>query len=173
MTIGIVGALGDWGTRTWEMNQLLAHIKVSEDAMGTTKDTIGAIEIPSDATAEQKAEATDKLKAASAQGADEVAHAGDGVAALTFLPWHSEIIHAQAAYLAHNAAWVDYLERGSKEPVSLFGDDNRIEPTWVNAQRAVAAGIPIPALPLIQSAYDSLFTDDQPDDQSGGGGVAA
>ncbi len=173
MVIGVVGAVGDWGARTWEMNQLLAKVSVSENAMGTAKDTIGAIELPSDATDEQKEQATEALEAAAAQGADEVQQAGDGVAGLTFLPWHTEVIRAQAAYLSHNQAWVDYLNRGSEEAVTLFGDDNRIEPTWVNAQSAVAAGLPLPTLPLLRSTYDELFVDEDEPADDGSSGITA
>lgn len=166
MIIGIVGAVGDWGARTWEMNQLMARIAVSEDAMGTTKDTIAAVDVPTDATDAQKERATRALETASAQGAELVQDAGDDVAALTFLPWHTEVIAAQASYLSHNQAWVDYLERGSEDALTLFGDDNRIEPTWVNAQTTVAAGLPFPTLPLLRSTYDELFTDDEPTEDS-------
>ncbi len=173
MIIGVVGAVGDWGARTWEMNQLLARVSVSENAMQTTKDAISAIDLPTDATDQQKQQATKALEAAAAQGADEVQQAGDGVAGLTFLPWHTELVDAQAAYLSHNQAWVDYLERGSETALTLFGDDNRIEPTWLAAQTAVGAALPFPTLPVLRSNYDELFVDDDTPDDDGSSGITA
>ena len=73
-------------------------------------------------------------QAAAAQGADEVQQAGDGVAGLTFLPWHRGSSGPQAAYLSHNQGMGRLPEPGDPKAVTLFGDDNRIEPTWVNAQ---------------------------------------
>ena len=85
----------------------------------------------------------------------------------------ADVIRAQAAYLSHNQAWVDYLNRGSEEAVTLFGDDNRIEPTWVNAQSAVAAGLPLPTLPLLRSTYDELFVDEDEPADDGSSGITA
>ena len=99
---------------------------------------------------------------------DRVHSAANGVAAVTFLPWHSELINAQGAYLAHNQAWVDYLDRGTSEPLTLFGDDNRIEPTWVSAEKYVRAGVPFPALPPITWRVDEIFRDEQPTDEDQG-----
>lgn len=168
MVVGAIGLVGDWATRTAEMNRLLSQIEVSEAAMGAAKDDIASVELPEDPTDAQEQRAQEELETASAQGRDDVAAAGDEVAAVTFLPWHTELLEAQRAYLAHNRAWVDYLDRGSTEPLTLFGDDNRIEPTWLTAEQQVRAAVPFPPLPTITWQVDEIFRDDEPESTSGG-----
>lgn len=174
IVIGVVGLLGDWTTRTIEMTRLAGAIERSEAAMTVAQQGIGAVDIPQDATSADKQSAIRELKAVSAGGRDEVAAAGEEVAALTFLPWHSEVLRAQATYLDHNGAWVDYLDRGSTEPLTLFQDDNRIEPTWIAAERWVRAGIPFPPYPPLAQRIDRIFEDGDGDDtDDSGGGLTA
>ena len=172
MMLGVLGLLAagvDWAVRTWEMNQLVSRIEVSEAAMGAAQAAIGDVTLADDATAAAKAEARRELSSASAAGGDAVAAAGEGVAELTFLPWHEQQIAAQGAYLAHNQAWVDYLQRGSTRPLTLFGDDNMIEPTWVRAEAAVRAAVPVPTAPPLQQRVDDIFRDDDPAEPPSGG----
>ncbi len=173
MVIGVVGGLGDWAARTIEMSRLLGSIEASERSMTIAKASIGAVTLPEDATQEQKDAATRELEEASAAGRDQVHRAANGVADVTFLPWHSELINAQGAYLAHNQAWVDYLDRGTTQPLSLFGDDNRIEPTWLSAEKYVRASVPFPALPPIAWRVDDIFRDEEPTDDQGNSGIPA
>lgn len=168
MILGFVGLLGDWATRTWEMNQLLARIESSEDAMRVAQDDIGAVDLPEDAAEPEKRAAIRDLEDAAADGRDAVRDAGQQVAAVTFLPWHTELIGAQGAYLDHNGAWVEYLDRGATQPLTLFDDDNRIEPTWRAAEIALRSAAPIPALPPIPQRLDDIFTDEEPEDSPGG-----
>lgn len=163
MAIGVLGLLAagaDWAARTWEMNQLVSRIEASEAAMGAAQESIGAVPLADDASATQEAEAKDALRSASAAGREAVSATGDDVAALTFLPWHTEQIAAQGAYLAHNQAWVDYLERGATDPLTLFDGDNMIEPTWVRAESAVRAALPTPPLPPLPQRVDEIFRED-------------
>ncbi|MEI2715819.1 MAG: hypothetical protein V9E98_02285 [Candidatus Nanopelagicales bacterium] len=168
MILGFLGLMGDWATRTWEMNQLLSRIEKSEDAMRVAQDDIGAVDLPDDAAEPDKRAAIQELEDAAADGRDSIRSAGQQVAAVSFLPWHTELIGAQAAYLDHNGAWVEYLDRGAEQPLTLFGDDNRIEPTWRAAEIALRIAAPIPALPPIPQRLDSIFTDEEPEDVPGG-----
>lgn len=160
--LGLLAAGADWAARTYEMNQLVTRIEASEAQMGVAQEAIGSVEMDADSTPGQKADAEDDLREASAAGGAEVAGAGREVAALTFLPWHREQIAAQGAYLAHNRAWVDYLERGAVDPVTLFGDDNQIEPTWVQAETSVRDAVPIPSWPPLTQRVDVIFRDEEP-----------
>ncbi len=168
IVIGVVGLVGDWATRSYEMLRLTAAIERSEAAMATAQDGIGAVALSDHPDAAEKERATHDLAAISATGRDAVSSAGAGVAGLSFLPWHTEVIRAQAAYLDHNAAWVEYLDRGSDTPLTLFQDDNRIEPTWVAAEKYVRAGVPFPALPPLAWRIDDIFRDEEPADPPGG-----
>ena len=162
MVIGVVGAVGDWASRTWEMNQLLSRIEGSEQAMQIAKDSIGAVTLPPDADP-------------AAEGRGHPA-TGDRERRRRATRWRpratrwprcgscrgtASSIQAQSAYLSHNAAWADYLDRGASEPLTLFGDDNRIEPTWARPRPPSGPASPLPALPMITSRVDQIFTDDE------------
>lgn len=171
MAIGVLGVFlagADWAARTYEMNQLVTRIEGSESAMGAAQEAIGAVTLADDPTSEQKAKAESELREASAAGGTAVAEAGQEVAALTFLPWHREQIAAQGAYMAHNQAWVDYLERGSTEPTTLFGEDNLIEPTWIQAETSVRAALPVPSWPPLAQRVAAIFTDEEPSEPTNG-----
>lgn len=167
VAVGFVGLVGDWATRTIEMTRLAGAIERSEAAMTVAQEGIGAVEIPEDATSADKQAAIRELESVSARGRDDVAEAGTGVAALSFLPWHTEVLRAQAAYLDHNEAWVEYLDRGSTEPLTLFQDDNRIEPTWIAAEKWVRVGVPFPPYPPLAERIDRIF--EEGDSDSGDG----
>lgn len=167
IVVGVVGLLGDWATRTIEMTRLAGAIERSEAAMSVAQQGIGAVAVPEDATSTDKQSAIRELEAVSARSRDDVADAGSEVSGLTFLPWHTEVLRAQASYLDHNEAWVDYLDRGSTEPLTLFQDDNRIEPTWIAAERWVRAAVPFPPYPPLAQRIDRIF--EEGDSESGDG----
>lgn len=167
VAVGFVGLVGDWATRTIEMTRLAGAIERSEAAMTVAQEGIGAVDVPEDANSADKQTAVRELEAVSARGRDDVAAAGTGVAALSFLPWHTEVLRAQAAYLDHNEAWVEYLDRGSTEPLTLFQDDNRIEPTWIAAEKWVRAAVPFPPFPPLAQRIDRIF--EEGDSESGDG----
>lgn len=158
--LGLVISGADWLARTWEMNTFISRVEASESAMAAAQERIGAVTLPSDATADQKQAAERELSSVSASGRDAVSNAGDDVAGVTFLPWHRELLAAQGAYSAHNAAWVDFLEHGSMDPATLFRDDPDIESTWQDAEVAVRAAIPSPALPTLADRIEAIFTDE-------------
>lgn len=169
MIIGFVGLIGEWATRNWEMSQLLAKVENSESTMVAAKDRIASVELPEDASDADVAAASAEIEQLARESVGAVEQAGDQVGEVTFLPWHTEIIDAQGAYLAHNQAWVDYLNAGSQDAVTLFGDDNNISPTWAAAEVRVRAAIPYVPWPNIPNQVDRIFEDsddqqEQPDD---------
>ena len=165
MIIGFVGLVGDWAARNYEMTRLLSAIEQSEAAMTHVKDEVVAVNLPQDPTPAQIAQASQQIERIAAQGQQDVRAAGADVGGVSFLPWHSEMVQAQSAYLAHNGAWVAYLGAGSQDARTLFGNDNAIDPTWVAAERNVRAAVPPLAWPTISSRVDAIFSDDEPTDQ--------
>lgn len=157
-------AAADWMARSFELTQLLTAVERSEDAMVRYQEQAAAIDVPQDATVAQRRAALAQLQAVAGQGHNAVAVAGSEVASVTFLPWHTELLDAQGAYLAHNEAWVSFLGRGALDASVLLGDDPEIEATWLVASAAMQAAVPWPAMPGLQGRVDAIFAteDDGP-----------
>lgn len=162
MFVAALALVGDWAARNFEMSRLLAVIEKSEDQMRVAQETVLAVDLPPEATEEQIGEASQQLRAAAAAGRDGVARAGEEVGAVTFLPWHSEMLSAQAAYRAHNQAWVEYLSDGASDPQTMFDSDDNIEPTWRRAEFEVREAVPLLPWPGMSARVDRIFTDEEP-----------
>jgi hypothetical protein len=157
--------LADWVARNIETLQLLNQIEKSEAAMGETQAATvavartapqGTFPLPSDKNLPP--DIASELEEISAIGRDAVAEAGEGIAAVSFLPWHSDLISAQASYLAHNLAWVSHLEAGSEEgEVLVRGDNEDISSTWEAAEVQIRAAIPIVVFPGISDKVEKIF----------------
>lgn len=167
IVLASLALMGDWVARNVEMVRMLNAIEASEQQMKVAQDAILS-QVPDDPR-DANLEDDKDLKAAAAAGRDEVAAAGEAAGKLAFLPWHSELIAAQGAYLAHNQAWVDYLAAGSADPRTMFDDQDDIEPTWREAEVRVESAIPLLPWPRITYRVDEIFTDES----SGGNVVAA
>lgn len=166
----VLGLLaGDWAVRSYEMSVLLSRIEASEAAMISTQQQMRALDVPDDPTQAERDRAEDALESAAAQGREAVASAGQEVAGVSFLPWHSALIEAQGSYLAHNAAWVDFLDRGSKDATELLSDDSAIESTWTASERQVREAMPTPSWAPLSDRVERIFTDEPVDDGDDGG----
>lgn len=175
VAVAIVGTgvvVGDWAARNWEMGRLLTAVEGSESAMQTAKDRISAAQTPGgrerEPTPEEIRKARDEISGLAEEGRGQVQSRGQDVAAVSFLPWHAELLAAQAAYLDHNGAWVEYLSNGSEDPVSLVEGDNRISPTWEVAQNTFRATLPPLAWPWLSDEVETIFFDEEEDNASPG-----
>ena len=176
--VGLSLLVADWVARNVEMNQLLTQIEKSEAAMVAAQEAIGEVELgggggdpPGDLGEDSLADATAQLEEAAADGRDAVARAGEDVAEVSFLPWHSSLITAQAAYLDHNQAWVNYLDAGARNAASLGNSPADIETTWRIAELRVREAIPMVPFPGINSRVDQIFKDG--DEESSGPTITA
>lgn len=157
--------LSDWAARNIEALRLLQQIEKSEAAMGETQAaTVEAARsapqgtFPLPANKDLPLDVASELEEVSAIGREAVAEAGQDVAAVSFFPWHSELIAAQASYLDHNLAWVNHLEAGSEEgEVLVRGDDAEIESTWEVAEAQIRAAIPLVPFPGVSERVDTIF----------------
>ena len=167
IALASLALMADWTARNIEMVRMLNAIEASENQMKVAQDAILS-QVPDDP---RDADIADdkQLKAAAAAGRDEVAAAGEAARGLSFLPWHSELIAAQGAYLAHNQAWVDYLAAGAADPRTMFDNQDDIEPTWREAEVLVEAAVPLLPWPRINYRVNEIFTDETP----GGSVIAA
>lgn len=166
--------LADWAARNVEAMQLFDQIEKSEAAMGETQSATVEVArsapkgtFPLPPNKKLPPDVASDLEAVSSTGHDAVAAAGQDVAAVSFLPWHSDLIAAQASYLQHNRAWVNHLKAGSKEgEVLIRGDDAEIESTWHATEGDIRAAIPIAPFPGITDRVDTIF-EEEPDESSG------
>jgi len=167
IALASLALMADWTARNVEMVRMLNAIEASENQMKVAQDAILS-QVPDDPRDADLAD-DKQLKAAAAAGRDEVAAAGEAARGLSFFPWHSELIAAQGAYLAHNQAWVDYLAAGAADPRTMFDDQDDIEPTWREAEVLVEAAVPLLPWPRINYRVNEIFTDETP----GGSVIAA
>lgn len=175
VAVAIVGTgvvVGDWAARNWEMGRLLTAVEGSESAMQAAKDRISAAKTPGgkdrEPTPEEKRKARDEISGLAEEGHAQVQSRGQDVAGVSFLPWHTELLAAQAAYLDHNGAWVEYLANGSEDPATLAEGNNRISPTWEVAQNTFRATLPPLAWPWLSDEVETIFFDEEEDDGSSG-----
>jgi len=159
--LGLGLVVGDWTSRNLEMRALVGAVEDSESAMTWTNDQIQSIikkyGETGKLTAAQKTKAWDALSEAAYAGQFAIGAAGDGVAAVTVLPWHKDILRAQAAYVAHNLAWQDYMKVATKDPVVLFKTQPDVNSTFEAAGPLMKQAVPVPALFELKDRVELIF----------------
>lgn len=130
--------------RTVEMNNLLGAIEKSESAMEDTQtkiiDTIKPYSSGSLSNGDRE-KLRRELAAVASEGRAQIEAAGTGVADVRVLPWDTKIEAAQAAYLAHNRAWVAYLTAAAKNPDELFKPQDQVNSTFEAAKRPLILAV--------------------------------
>lgn len=157
--LGLVAA--DWASRNLEMRALVSAVEDSEDAMKWTDDqvqsTIKQYGSTGKLNAADKKKAWDALSEAAYAGEFAIGAAGDEVAGITVLPWHKDILNAQAAYVAHNQAWQAYMKTAIDDPTQLFQTQPDINSTFEAAQPLMEKAVPIPALFELKDRVAAIF----------------
>lgn len=138
--------VGDAGIRAAEMDTLLTRVEASELEMTVVQEEIQRIsgeyeELPSP-TDEDRAQLVKDLATTAAVGQEAIAEAGDAVAALDIAPWHPALVRAQEDYLAHNAAWQDYLGRSRVDPLELTRPQELVDSTFLESEVSMRAAVP-------------------------------
>lgn len=153
--------LGDWAARNVEMRLLVTRIESSEAAMGAVQDEVrGIFDEYGQAEAlsvQQRAELDARLAKAAADGRDAIAAAGEGVAEVRWLGWHSEIGDAQDAYLAHNRAWQEYMARAADDPQEFGRQQDAVNQTFEAAQLPLLDAVPQPPLFSLDDRVTAIF----------------
>lgn len=159
--LGLGLVVGDWTSRNLEMRALVGAVEDSESAMKWTDDQIQSIVKQygdtGKLTAAQKTKAWDALSEAAYAGEFAIGAAGEEVSAVTVLPWHKDILHAQDAYLAHNQAWQDYMKVATADPVALFKTQPDVNSTFEAAGPLMKKAVPVPALFELKDRVDLIF----------------
>lgn len=164
---------GELVARSLEANDLVSAVEQSETAMKTTQadfeDAISAYDTDNLTDAEREQLLTD-LSEVAARGEEAIAAAGAGVADVPILPWHTQLLDAQQAYLAHNEAWVDYMAAAAEDPAEWFRPQPAVNDTFAEAKLPLVEAVPLfdflQTLPRIELIYVSGSGD------SGGGQAA-
>ncbi len=165
--IAVAVIIGDWATRTAEMDRLLDGIEVSEAAMTSAMDdvrtVIGEGGILGDGEAD---EAAGRLERTAAQARDEVEDAAEQIEALAIQPWHAELLAAREAYLAHNQAWQDYLTEAAEDSTRWFEDAPEIESTWDALGPILTDALPRPTVANLDERVERILDDGSQSDDS-------
>jgi hypothetical protein len=139
----------DWGVRNAEMRRLVTAVEASEAAMGETQaaaaDAFDAFDA-SDGGEDAKLELDSTLSAVADEGRRQIEAAAGPVAGVRILPWHGELEEARDAYLAHNRAWQDYLERAIDDPSEFDKEQVEVNETFLDAEPLMRDAVPEPAL---------------------------
>ena len=135
-------AIGDWVARNAEMGRLLQAIEGSESAMVTTQDEVTGLMAEHGQDPEGSGLIAD-LTDAAGRGRDAIAAQGSQVQAVDVLPWHTQILDAKQAYLAHNSAWQEYLDRASQNPSEFVTPQPLVDSTFAAAEPLLRAAVPL------------------------------
>ena len=159
--VGLGGLAGDAVARNAEMNALITAIERSEAAMSETQENvrgvIAAYEGSGQLDEEDRAEIDAALMAAAKQGREAIAAAAGPVADVRWLVWHRDVKAAQEAYLAHNRAWTEYLDRAATDPTEFAKPQDLVNSSFVDAEREVRAAIPLIAGFDLRDRIDVIF----------------
>lgn len=159
--VGFGAIIGDAAARNAEMRALVTAIERSEAAMGETQENVsGIIQAYSGRTPlseDDQAELDAALQAAAGQGRDAIAAAGEQVGDVRWLLWHRDVASAQEAYLAHNRAWREYLDRASTDPSEFARPQDAVNSTFADAEIEVRSAIPLIALFDLRDRIDVIF----------------
>ena len=159
--------------RNIEMNNLISAMEDSEAAMAEVQENVeGIASAYSDRlplSTEDQDSLNMALEAAAAQGREQIAAAGDEVAAVRWALWHQDVGRAQEAYLAHNQAWQAYLERAETSGAEFARPQDDVNNTFLDAETAVRRAVPVIPLFDLRHRVDVIFAP-PPADPSGSGG---
>lgn len=160
--------MADWIVRNNEMRDLVTAIEASEQQMVTTQDQVTdafrPFEVGGALTPEETAALTQQLAGIATDAEARIAQAGKQVEAVSVLAWHNDIKDAQATYLEHNRAWVDYMARAAQDPVEFVNPQPAVNESFLAAEPVLKAAVPVPALYQLQQRVAQIFIDGIPEE---------
>ena len=167
-SVGLVA--GDWFLRNAEMRGLVVAIENSEATMSETQDSVSAVfdayggldnPVPAD-----RQKLVTELADIAGYAQLSIAGAGEQVAAVPVMPWHTSIRTAQDAYLTHNLAWQRYMEAAAKDPIEFTSPQADVNDTFKAVEPALTEAIPQPALFDLVNRVAQIFVDGYPDPEA-------
>ena len=152
--------VGELATRSVEADNLVRAVEQSEAAMKTTQadfDDVLAAYDTENLTDEEREQLSAELSDVAERGGVAIADAGGFVAGVLIMPWHTQLLDAQQAYLAHNQAWVDYMAAAAEDPAEWFRPQPAVNDTFAEAKLPLVEAVPLfdvlQTLPRIELIY--------------------
>lgn len=134
-----------FAAQTVQANRLFTMVEASERAMGFVQADVAAVfaefEEP-DITDERREELVERLRTIAAEGEVSISLEGERIAELPIWSVNTRVEEARAAYLRHNAAWVDYLARAAEDPAQFVTPQADVNDTFFDARSPLTRAIP-------------------------------
>jgi hypothetical protein len=172
ITAANLAVAAELGMRSAEADNLVTTVEQSEAAMKATQAEFDEVLSEYDTenlTDEEREQLRAELSGVAKRGEVAIADAGGFVAGLLIMPWHTQLLDAQEAYLAHNQAWVDYMAAAAEDPAEWFRPQPAVNDTFARAKDPLVEAVPLfdllDTLPRIELIYVT-GSDDSGDGQS-------
>ena len=160
ITAANLAVAGELAVRSIEADGLVRAVEQSETAMKTTQadfDDVMSSYDTEDLSDEEREQLRAELSDVAARGEAAIALAGEQVALVEILPWHTQLRDAQEAYLAHNRAWVEYMAAATEDPAEWFRPQPDVNSTFADAKLPLVEAVPLfdplRTLPRIELIY--------------------
>lgn len=175
VVIGSAAVAADWASRNAEAANLVDAIERSEAAMGWTQGQLAPL-LGKDGggladgklTDDERATVEQAISSVAGDGGDRIAQAGLAVKQVRVLPWHRDILAAQAAYVRHNQAWQDYMGRTVADPLEVTRDQPEVNDSFMAVEPLLTDAVPTPALWNLADRVAAIFTEGAPADSPTG-----
>ena len=162
ITLANVVVAGELALRSLEADNLVSAVEQSEMAMMATQaefDEVLSAYDTENLTDEEREQLSAELSDVAERGGVAIADAGGFVAGLLIMPWHTQLLDAQDAYLAHNQAWVNYMAAAAEDPAEWFRPQPAVNDTFADAKLPLVEAVPffdfLQTLPRIELIYVS------------------
>jgi hypothetical protein len=162
ITLANVVVAGELALRSLEADNLVSAVEQSEVAMMATQEEFDEALSAYDTenlTDEEREQLRAELSDVAERGGVAIADAGGFVAGLLIMPWHTQLLDAQDAYLAHNQAWVNYMAAAAEDPAEWFRPQPAVNDTFADAKLPLVEAVPffdfLQTLPRIELIYVS------------------
>lgn len=146
LTTANLAVAGELALRSVEADVLVRAVEQSETAMKTAQadfdDVLSAYDTD-DLTDDEREQLRGELADVAARGEAAIAFAGAEIADVAILPWHTKLIAAREAYLAHNQAWVDYMAAAAEDPAEWFRPQPAVNDTFADAKLPLVEAVPL------------------------------
>ena len=153
--------------RSVEMRALIERVEASEAVMVALQDSADlAFELHGAGSDPDKLDS--ELRNLASTAGPDIAAAGDRVAALPIAVWHTDIERARDAYLAHNRAWQEYMERASQSAAEFVAPQPLVNQTFFDAEAPFYRAVPVPDLFDLRQRVALIFADTAEESGSSG-----
>lgn len=148
--------VADWAWRTAQMQELLERVEASEAIMGELNEAV-ELAFEEHSTSGDRAKLDTELRDLAASAKVDIAAAGAEVAALPIAAWHGDLERARDAYLLHNEAWVEYMDRASASSAEFIAPQPVVNETFFAAQPLFIEALPAPDVRDLAARVAAIF----------------